>query len=391
MSQPEGFVSSTHLAYVCKLQKALYGLRQAPRAWFDKLKQALLHKGFKNSQADTSLFMYNFGTTCAMILVYVDDIIITGNNAIFVNQLIGDLNQQFSLKDLGDLHFFLGIEVHRSEGVMHLTQSKYIRDLLQKSKMDGAKEVSSPMLTGRHLSLYDGDMFDNPELYRSTVGALQYLTITRPEISFSVNKLSQFLHAPTTDHWETCKRLLRYLKGTIQYGLQLQASNQLVLHAFVDSDWASNPDDRKSTSGYCIFLGASLISWSSKKQHVVARSSTEAEYRALAHVTVELCWLRNLSQELQFLFDKPIIWSDNIGAALLASNPVHHARVKHIEIDLHFVRDKVLDKELEIRYVPSKEQIADIFTKSLGTSRFLFLRNKLRVSEVPVVMKSALL
>ncbi|XP_015888591.2 uncharacterized mitochondrial protein AtMg00810-like [Ziziphus jujuba] len=164
--------------------------------------------------------------------------------------------------------------------------------------MEGAKSCVSLMMANKPLSLKHGDILANPELYRSTVGALQYLTITRPDISFAVNKLSQFVRAPTLAHWESCKRLLRYLNDTICHGLKIQASSKLCVHAFAYSDWASDKDDRRLTSGYSIFLGLNLISWCSKKQAVVAKSSIEAEYRSIAHVTIELCWLRNLASKL---------------------------------------------------------------------------------------------
>nr|XP_048321732.1 secreted RxLR effector protein 161-like [Ziziphus jujuba var. spinosa] len=245
--------------------------------------------------------------------------------------------------------------------------------------MDGAKSYPSPIIVSKPLSLAEGDPLSDPELFRSTIGSLQYLTITRPDICFTVNKLSQFVHVPTSSHWEACKRLLRYLKGTADHGLQLHSSVKLVIHGFTDSDWASDRDDRRSTSGYGIFLGSNLISWSSKKQAVVARSSTEAEYRALAHITSELCWLPNLLIELQVTLPTPLSWIDSLSAAALASNPVLHQRIKHIELDIHFVRDKVLNKSIEIRYVPTKEQVADVFTKALGTARFLYLKSRLKV------------
>ncbi|XP_060674851.1 secreted RxLR effector protein 161-like [Ziziphus jujuba] len=245
--------------------------------------------------------------------------------------------------------------------------------------MDGARPSPSPMVSNKPLSLEEGDILSNPELYRSTIGALQYLTLTRPNISFTVNKLSQFVQAPTSLHWDACKRLLRYLKGTATHGLFIKSTMKLVVHGFSDSDWASDRTDRRSTSGYGIFLGSNLISWRSKKQQVVACSSTEAEYRALAHITSELCWLQNLIKELELQLPIPIVWTDSLSAAALAENPVLHQRTKHIEIDMHFVRDKVLEKSLQIRYVPTRDQVADVFTKSLGTSRFLYLKNKLGV------------
>lgn len=183
------------------------------------------------------------------------------------------------------------------------------------------------------------------------------------------------------------------MKGTINSGVLLQPSchSQLQLIAFSDADWASCPDDRRSTSGYFVFLGESLVSWSSKKQAVVSRSSAESEYRGLANTTAEIMWLRSLLNELQFsLLTPSVIWSDSISAAALASNPVLHARTKHIEIDTHFVRDQVLNKQLRVQYVPSSDQLVDCLTKPLVTSRFCYLRDKLRLATLPSRLRGSI-
>ena len=196
------------------------------------------------------------------------------------------------------------------------------------------------------------------------------------------------MHKPTDTHWAACKRILRYLKGYPDLGLLIRPSPSLHLYGFTDADWASNLDDRRSTGDYCIFLGENLVSWSSRKQHVVARSSTESEYRALASGAAELSWLRSLLRELQLpLTSTPILWCDNQSAGSLASNPVFHARTKHIEIDVHFIRDKVLQKSLDVRYVPSCDQLADVLTKVLPTARFQHLRSKLNVLPPPFRLK----
>jgi histone deacetylase 1/2 len=200
--------------------------------------------------------------------------------------------------------------------------------------------------------------------YRSVVGSLQYLTLTRPDISFAVNKVCQFLSQPTEVHWEAVKRILRYVKGTLDTGLRIRRSLQQSVSIFTDADWAGDVDDRRSTSGFAVFVGPNLISWSSKKQPTVSRSSTEAEYKALANGAAEAMWVRSLLRELGVTQRQaPILWCDNLGATYLTANPVFHARTKHIEIDFHFVREQVADGALVVRFISSNDQLADIFTK----------------------------
>lgn len=382
MQQPQGF-EVTDRSLVCKLNKALYGLKQAPRAWFEKLTAALLKFGFTSSKCDPSLFMLHAPTYCLLVLVYVDDIIVTGSSMSHIQSLITQLNQAFSLKQLGKLDFFLGIEVqHLKNGSILLSQSKYIRDLLERASMSSAKGLPTPMVSNLKLSKMGGNHVADPTFYRSIVGALQYATITRPEISYSVNKACQFLSQPLEEHWKAVKRILRYLKGTENHGLLLQpASTQQPLHltGFCDADWASDPDDRRSTSGACIFLGPNLVSWWSKKQTLVARSSAEAEYRSLANTTSEILWLQSLLTELRCKFTIPRIYCDNLSTVALSHNPVLHSRTKHMELDIFFVREKVISKSLEICHIPAQDQWADILTKPLSSARFSILRDKLKV------------
>ncbi|KAH9782897.1 retrovirus-related pol polyprotein from transposon RE1 [Citrus sinensis] len=380
MMQPEGFINKAQPNHVCKLRKALYGLKQAPRAWFEKLKRALSDWGFTNSKLDTSLFILQQGRDIIFVLIYVDDILITGSKESLVQEVIERLNCQFALKVLGPLSYFLGLEAHRTENGLHLSQHKYICDLLKRTDMDGCKETSTPMSVVPKLSAEGGKQFSDPTLYRSIVGALLYVTITRPEISYAVHRLSQYMQNPLQPHWLGCKRILRYLQGTADYGIYYTTKGRMTLTGYTDADWANNIDDRKSTGGYCIYLGNNLISWSSKKQNAVARSSTESEYQALANTTAEILWLQSVLKELQVpLTEIPIIWCDNTEAASLAANPVHHSRTKHIEIDVHFVRDIISKGGVEVRYVPTEYQPADIFTKALPGDRFQQLRDKLHI------------
>jgi hypothetical protein len=281
MSQPPGYQHPSYPTHVCKLNKAIYGLKQAPRAWFSRLSSRLLQLGFHGSLSDTSLFIYKSKSFTMFILIYVDDIIITCSNSTEIDELLILLQYDFAVKDFGKLNYFLGVEVIPNDHGAVLSQQRYILDILKCTKMIEAKPVSSPMSSTTSLTAHEGESFSDATLFRSTVGALQYLSLTRPDIAFTVNKLSQFMHKPTVIHWQSVKRLLRYLKQTLQFGLQIYRSSCNTLQAFSDADWAGSRDDRRSTSSFCIFLGNNLISWSCRKQATVARSSTEADTKPL--------------------------------------------------------------------------------------------------------------
>jgi histone deacetylase 1/2 len=233
------------------------------------------------------------------------------------------------------------------------------------------------------LSLTDGEPLGTEDStnYRSIVGALQYLTLTRPDLAFSVNKVCQYLHAPTTVHWTAVKRILRYIRGTLKVGLTFQRSRSSLLSAFSDADWAGCLDDRRSTGGFAIFFGPNLISWSARKQATVSRSSTEAEYKAITNATAELIWVEALARELGVtFFQRPVLWCDNLGATYLSANPIFHARTKHIEIDYHFVRERVSSKLLDIKFISTKCQIADGFTKALAVKSLDEFKRNLNLS-----------
>lgn len=369
--QPEGFVDQSKPHHVCRLVKALYGLKQAPKAWYDTLSSFLVQSGFVHSSSDHCLFHKISKGKMLLILVYVDDILVTGDDNAAISHIIATLNQKFSLKHLGEVNYFLGIEASVFSHDIMLSQSKYVKELLQRTNLTNYKSCPTPSCPSIKLSQNDSSSFDQPSLYRSIVGALQYLTLTRPDIAFSVNKLSQFLAHPTTNHWGACKRVLRYLKGTLYSGLHFIPVSNFQLQGFADADFASSLDDRRSTTGYCIMLGRNLLSWSSKKQSVVARSSTEAEYRSLAAATTDLVWISTLFSELQLPLIRPaLLWCDNQGAITLAFNPAFHSRTKHIEVDVHYLREKVRNQELDVRYIATEDQPADVLTKPLSSSRF---------------------
>jgi histone deacetylase 1/2 len=253
MYQPPRYTDKTHLSYVCKLDKTLYGLKQAPRAWYARLCNKLVRLGFIPSKADTSLFCYHKGGYTLFVLVYVDDIIVASSSQIATNALLQDLQHEFALKDLGDLHYFLGIEVKRTQEGLVMSQQKYASDILVRAGMKNCKAVDTPLSTSKKLSLTDSDPLgaEDSTKYRSMVGALQYLTLAQPDICFAVNKVCQFLHAPTTVHWSAVKRILRYIQGSLTIGLKFRKSPSMVVSAFLDADWARCVDDRRSTGGFC--------------------------------------------------------------------------------------------------------------------------------------------
>uniref|UniRef100_A0A803NT16 Reverse transcriptase Ty1/copia-type domain-containing protein n=1 Tax=Cannabis sativa TaxID=3483 RepID=A0A803NT16_CANSA len=221
-----------------------------------------------------------------------------GANSTVISDLITSLHTKFALKCLGSDSYFLGFEAYRNASGIYLTQSKYATDILSRTHFEDAKDCNTPMISANKLAQDDSSSMDKPEIYRITIGALQYLTLTRPDIAYSVNKLRQYLKSPTVQHWNACKRILRYIKGTPHLGLHFRPSTLLNLEGYSDANWASSLDDRKSTSGVCVFLCGNLINWSSHKQKAVARSSTESEYRALASAATELVWINSLLTEL---------------------------------------------------------------------------------------------
>ncbi|KAG8497290.1 hypothetical protein CXB51_008531 [Gossypium anomalum] len=357
MDFPPGFEGSKGQA--CKLKKSLYGLKQSPRAGFNRFAKAMTSRHYTQGQADHTLFYkHSDNGKCCILIVYVDDIILTGDDSIEIDRLKEFLSLEFQLNDLGNLRYFLGMEVARSKAGISISQRKYVLDLLSEVGLLGSKPGETPMEPNLKLGNdKDGEEVDRGR-YQRLVGKLIYLSHTRPDIAFGVSVISQFMHAPREKHLEAAYRILRYLKGT--------------------PDWAGAVNDRRSTSGYCSYVWGNLVTCRSKKQSVVARSSAESEYRALSHGICEGIWLQRLMGELKLSYTKPItLYCDNQAAVSIAHNPVHHDRTKHVEIDRHFITEKINKGEICVSYLPTRQQVADVLTKSLSRKMFEEIMGKL--------------
>ncbi|KAF5471061.1 hypothetical protein F2P56_011533 [Juglans regia] len=308
---------------VCKLLKSLYGLKQASRQWFAKLSTALLDYGFTQGNSYCSLFIKKFESSFIALLVYVDDVLLASDSLQEIELLKNFLHDKCTIKNLGELKYFLGLEVARSKNGISICQRKYALDILQDTGIIGAKPAAFPMESNLKLTVTDSDLYEDPSAYRRMVGRLLSLTITRPDLAYSVQVLSQFLAKPAVSHYQAAIRVLRYLKATPGQGLFFSSSSELQLKAFSDSDWAGCVDTRRSVTGFVIFLGNSLISWKSKKQATISRSSVEAEYRALASTTCEIQWLLYGLQDLNISHQQPtLLYTDSKSALSIATNPV---------------------------------------------------------------------
>ncbi|GAB2294442.1 hypothetical protein Dimus_038297 [Dionaea muscipula] len=384
MDQPGGFEDPRFPSYVCKLQKSLYGLKQAPRAWNARFTSFLPKLGFHPSHADPSLFVRIDADAHTFLLLYVDDIVLTGSSSTLVDDLKSQLKHEFEMTDLGRLHYFLGLEVrYLADGSVFLSQQQYAKGVLHKAGLAECHPCLTPCQSGIKLLKDTGQPLSDSDAseFRSIVGCLQYLTFTRPDIAYSVNSVCQFMHQPTDLHFKAAIRILRYVKGTLDFGVNFPkngSSGPVDLHAYCDADWAGDPNDRKSTTGFVILLNRSPVSWCSRKQASVSRSSTEAEYRSMADTASEVQWINHLLCDLGVSMSQvPTLFCDNVSAIALANDPVHKSKMKHVEVDVHFTREKVKEGVITIRFVSTAAQLADLFTKGLCSPQHNFLRSSL--------------
>ena len=379
IEQPEGYVVPGKEEFVCKLLKALYGLKQAPRAWYSKIDSFLSEKGLLKSDADYNLYYFEEGGRIAILILYVDDLYMTGDHVEKINWLREEIKKQFSMTDLGILTHSLGIEFIFHEYGITMTQRRYITTTLEEFGLIDCNSSPTPMLEGTKLKIDMEQPYVDAKLYQRMVGKLIYLTQSRPDIAYSVSIVSRYMNRPQVPHMLAVKHIFRYLKGTKNLGLCYKQGDSDILTGYADADWAGDLQDRKSTTGYLFRLGETPITWNSKKQTTVALSSTEAEYMALTEGTKEAIWLRRLLQEIQVLQDTTptMIFGDNQGSLKLAHNPVFHSRTKHVDVRHHFIREKVESGQVTLDYISTRDQLADILTKPLGKITFERLRAQL--------------
>eukprot|EP00253_Pinus_taeda_P001791 PITA_01791 len=351
IEQPQGFEVHGKESHVCRLKKALYGLKQAPRAWYSRIDTYLQGMGFTKSEADPKLYFIVIGEEPLILVLYVDDLVITGAERL-IEHCKRDLATEFEMKDIGLMHYFLGLEVWQEEGHFFLGQGKYIVDILSRFHMEDCRPMSTPMITNwKKLHASDSKLVD-PTLYRQLIGSLMYVVNTRPDICFAVNTMSQFMCEPRKVHWVAAKHILR-LAGDSGLWSGLQAGR-----------WSE----------------IAVVSCFSRKQQSVALSSAEAEYMAASLASCEAIWLRKM---LFGLFGQPlrpsVIYYDNQSCIKLTENPVFYDRSKHIGIRYHFIRDYVQKGAVKLEYISTDEQVADILTKALPRGKHVYFRGKMGV------------
>ncbi|KAJ9557675.1 hypothetical protein OSB04_012289 [Centaurea solstitialis] len=380
MRQPPGYVNRSFPDHVCRLRKALYGLKQAPRAWYHRFAVYLSSLGFLSSKTDTSLFTYHRGSDTIYLLLYVDDIILTASSPTLISMVISKLSSEFPMSDLGPLSFFLGIAASRSKSGLFLSQSAFAQEILARADMVSCNPCSTPADTKTKLAI-DGEPVPDPTLYRSLAGALQYLTFTRPDIAYAVQQVCLFMHDPRLPHLNALKRILRVLC------LMVFILRRQPLIAWLPIRMPTGPAVLTHVGppqGFVsIWVTISYLGPPNGSMFV-SRSSAEAEYRGIANVVAETAWLRNLLLELCCPLSRAtVVFCDNVSVMYLASNPFQHQRTKHVEIDLHFVRERVAIGHVRVLHVPSAYQYADIFTKGLPATLFLDFRNSLNIRLPP--------
>ncbi|GKD96623.1 retrovirus-related pol polyprotein from transposon TNT 1-94 [Tanacetum coccineum] len=377
VSQPKGFVDQDNPSHVYKLKNALYGLKQAPRAWYDMLSSFLISQQFSKGAIDPTLFTWHAGNDIFLVQIYVDDIIFASTNNAMSDEFANQMTNKFKMSMMGQMSFFLGLQISQSPRGIFIKQSKYASEIVKKYGLNSTDSVDTPMIENKKL---DEDLQEKPvntTLYRGMIGSLMYLTSNRHDLNYVVCLCARYQAKPTEKHLQMVKRIFRYLNKTINMGLWYSKDIDMSLTAYADVDHTRCQDTRRSISENAQFLGDKLVSWSSKKQKSTAISSTEAEYIALSGCCSQILWMHLQLTDYGFKFNKIPLYCDNKSAIALCFNNVQHSRAKHIDIRYHFIKEQVENGIVELYFVRTEYQLAHIFTKPLPRERFNFLIDKL--------------
>jgi hypothetical protein len=374
---PDG-INENPISKCCKLNRSLYGLKQSPLSWNIVLDEFLKSNNLNRTDADFGVYIKDEKDYKLIVTTYVDDLLIISENINEITSFKEKLSKRFEMTDLGELKYILGIEVEILPEMIKIHQRNYINELVTKFGLQDSKTVNTPMEVGLKLQKFQENDIETKQPYASLIGSLLYLSnCTRPDITYSVNRLSSFNAKPTELHWNCAKRILRYLKKTNDLGLTFTKSNNLNISGYSDADWASDLDTRRSTTGYLVTINSNPVSWNSKRQSTVATSTAESEYMAMYESIREVIWINKLVSNLmaeKYLLN---IFCDNQSSIHIAKNPVMHQRTKHIDIKYHFIRECIYKMNIKLGYLESKLMTADILTKPLPFPQFTELRFKL--------------
>ncbi|GJU80515.1 retrovirus-related pol polyprotein from transposon TNT 1-94 [Tanacetum coccineum] len=372
VSQPEGYIDPEFPNHIYRLKKALYGLKQAPRAWYDKLSSFLIEHRFTKGIIDPTLFTRRHGGDILLVQVYVDDIIFGSTNPDFSKRFVNLMKNNFEMSMMGELKFFLGLQVHQSPCGIFISQSQYAMELLKKHGLDECVFMSTPMETERLDADFQGTPTDQTT-YRCMIGGLMYLTASRPDIAFAIFVCARYQARPTIKHLKEVKRIFRYLIQSYNMGLWYPKDSRFELIVYSDPDHARCKDDCKSTSGGLQFLGGKFVSWSSKKQDFTAMSTAGAEYVSLSACCAQVIWMRTQLLDYGYKYNQISMYYDSKSPIAISCNPVQHSKTKHIDIRYHFIKEHVEKGTVEIYFVGTEYQLADLFTKALSKERFEYL------------------
>ncbi|GJS70037.1 putative ribonuclease H-like domain-containing protein [Tanacetum coccineum] len=373
VTQPKGFEDPYFPKHVYRVVKALYGLHQAPRAWYARLSTFLLQHNYRRGTIDKTLFIKKDSRDIILVQVYVDDIIFGSTNKAWCDEFEVLMKGEFEMSAMGEMTFFLGLQVKQLPDGLFISQDKYVKDMLTKFDMESVRTATTPYEAAKTKLKDETDPPVNVHLYRSMIGSLMYLTASRPDIMFAVSACSRHQVTPLTSHLNAVKKIFKYLKGQPKLGLWYPKDSPFQLEAYSDSDYAGSHGDRKSTTGGCQFLGRRLISWQCKKQTIVATSSTEAEYVAAASCCAQVLWIQNQLLDYGFNFMNTKIFIDNQSTICIVKNPVFHQRTKHIEIRHHFIRDANEKNLIQVLKIHTDVNVADLLTKAFDGPRFAYL------------------